>query len=82
LLGGSAKGVAKVLAKHLLLLKLGITQGPTEADIMAYHEMISKEKAELMAIKEKERKALEDAGNLNTDYAEVVVEEVYYTLQL
>jgi preprotein translocase subunit SecA len=76
LLGGSAKGVAKVLAKHLLLLKLGITQGPTEADIMAYHEMISKEKMELDSIKEKERKALEDAGNLNADYTEVDVVEV------
>ena len=27
LLGGSSKGVAKVLAKHLLLLKLGISEG-------------------------------------------------------
>jgi hypothetical protein len=59
----------------MFLIKSNI--GPTEADITAYHEMISKEKAEIMAVKEKERKALEDAGNLNTDYAEVVVEEVY-----
>mmetsp|Transcript_19540 Transcript_19540/g.18872 ORF Transcript_19540/g.18872 Transcript_19540/m.18872 type:complete len:1035 (-) Transcript_19540:297-3401(-) len=75
LLGGSAKGVAKVLAKHLLLIKLGITQGPTEADITAYHEMISKEKMELDTIKENERKALEDAGNLNEEYTEVAVVE-------
>ena len=33
LLGGSAKGVAKVLAKHLMLVKLGLTDKPSQSTI-------------------------------------------------
>ena len=37
LLGGSSKGVAKVLAKHLLLLKLGISEGTYVTDVDIFY---------------------------------------------
>ena len=36
LLGGSSKGIAKVLAKHLMLVKLGLSEPPSEQAVQAY----------------------------------------------
>ena len=39
LLGGSSKGIAKVLAKHMMLVKLGLAEGPSPETILAYDQV-------------------------------------------
>ena len=54
LLGGSSKGIAKVLAKHMMLVKLGLAEGPSPETILAYDQEVARQLQE----EEEEAKAL------------------------
>jgi preprotein translocase subunit SecA len=46
LLGGSSKGIAKVLAKHLMLVKLGLSEPPSDQAVQAYLAMQQQQRAD------------------------------------